>query len=115
MSETLIDSKTVGSGGGTESGSCSSDGANDELALIVRGDSNSSDFDVAVTGVAFGVSGTLVEPNFSASVTNADATTDSNNDQAIRLTGVRGYRRIEITVTNNAGSDTTVTVEQVEY
>lgn len=116
MSELALDAVTIGSGGSTERGSVTKDPDNDDLPLIVRGDAETANLDVEAEGVSFTVDGDMVDPNFTnPSVTGIDATGDANNDQAVSLTGLRGFTRIGLAVTNNHDADTTVTVEHHDY
>lgn len=111
MVETALDAVTISSGSGTERGSFSKDADVGTVGLVVRGDSNSAALDVAVGGVALEENVDIASQNSTSEVTGLDATTDANNDIAFQLSGLEGFERVAIDVTNQHTADTTVTVE----
>lgn len=116
MSELALDTVSIGSGGSTERGSVTKDPANDTLPLLIRGDAETANLDVEADAVSFATDEDMVTPNFTnPSVTSVDVTGDANNDQAVALTGLRGFTRIGLAVTNNHDAATTVTVEHADY
>lgn len=111
MAETLLNSSSINSGGGTASGTCGHAEGEDELYLKVAGDSNSTSLDFAVTGAHPSDTSTTVATAFTSNSSGIDAST---NDQLVKLTGLRGLNHVEVTATNNAASSTTVTVTRPE-
>lgn len=116
MSETILDSETINSGGSTATGTCAIGDSQESLLVLITGfDNKSTDLDVELTGVAPTPDGTIRPLHSGPKVTSVDA---SNSGAAISLAGgwgggsLAGIVRCEITVTNNAGSNTTVTVEE---
>lgn len=114
MTETVVDGVSI-SASGSETATFSKEADNSDVALILRGDGNTSDVTAEVTGVAFGTSDTVVDAAFTSTQSNIDATTDDNNDKAFRLTSLQGYERVEVTLTNNGSNGTTVSLEQRDY
>jgi len=110
MSETVLDSASIGTQG-TLSAVAHKSKDSDMLYLTVSGDGSSTNLDFEVTGAATQRTDTVVETAFSSTSIGVDA---SATDQLIRLTGLRGVVGVEVTVTNNAASSTTITVEQVD-
>lgn len=110
MVETILSSSTIASGGGTDSGQCAVSDQTEVATIVIDGfDGNSTNLDVAVTGASSDANGTLRNcPNGDA-VTGIDASTDG---AVFTLTGLKGLSQLEITVTNNAASSTTVTVKE---
>jgi len=107
MSETIIDSTSIAASG-TESGTCAIEATSDTAVIAITGfDSNSTDLDVAVTSVKPVSDDTFRPLDGNPSVTGIDAT---GSGAVATLSGLDGLRELTVTVTNNAGSATTVTV-----
>lgn len=107
--ETIIDSATVTASGGTASGTL----RNRRRGVVVHvdGDSNSTDVDVVVSGATL-TDGSVIPLGEDYSRTTVDAT---GSGTILKFSGVEGFENIELTVTNNAASDTVVTVVGREY
>lgn len=104
---TTVISTSIGSSS-TASGTFPKYPDNGVVYLAVSGDANSTDLDISVTGAHPEHDATPIGTDFSSTVTAIDA---SSGDQLAKLTGLDGLREIAITVTNNAASATSVTVE----
>lgn len=111
---TVIDGQTASSGGGTVSDSYDVESKTFQnregvgYAVIVEGDSNGGNLDLDVRGTFNGVSGTV---NLNNSYTGLDATTN----HVARYPSTEGAATLEIEVTNQAGSDSVVSVYVVPY
>lgn len=109
MTETILDAASIAAGN-TQSGSCAIPAAADVATIVISGfDSNSTSLDVAVSKASAQSNGTLRSIPNGDSVSGIDASTDG---AVTTLTGLEGLEQLEITVTNNAASSTTVIVEE---
>lgn len=109
MTETVIDTSIGASN--TATGECTKEGRSDNLVLEVTSfDSNSTSLDFSVSGGAGQTTRTTRPMNGGPSdVTGVDA---SSSGVTVVFSGLEGVEHVEITVTNQASSGTTITVEE---
>lgn len=109
MSTTVLDNVTITNSGGTVTGTCGIDGGTAQVVFeITDFDGNSSNLDIELTKGATAASRTLRDLQTTRSVTGIDAST---NGATVVVGGdLNGLELLEVQVTNNAASDTTITM-----
>jgi len=103
----IIDQGTATSGGGTTTSQTIDVSKNSDIQIQVEGDSNSTDIDVNAS--ARTAPQAPLGPYNGADFEAQDLTADASNSKVYPY-DTRGLNQLQITVVNNAGSDTTVDV-----
>lgn len=118
MSKTIIDGVALDASGGADPDTTGrfEKEIGDDVVLHLVGDADTSDVTVSLNGVKLDVNDSnFVTPQTTESHSNVDATTDANNETAMRFVETDGYEVVEFLVENNAASATTVTVNAEGY